>query len=60
VYFTFQSSSGQNVVMDFNVKDTWQFEDKTGDGYFGGDDLTFDTNPTAWHMNFPNITIRLE
>lgn len=60
VPFNFEGSSGDEVVMMFNVAECWQFEDKTRDGYFGGDDITFDANPTGWHMAFPAITIVLE
>ena len=60
VNFSFTSSSGSDLVVDFNVNGCWQFEDKTDDGYFGGDDLSYDANPTDWAMIFPVITVGLE
>ncbi len=60
VDFTFTGSSGSDLVINFNVLDCWQFEDKTEDGYFGGDDLSFDSEPTDWAMIFPVITVGLE
>ncbi len=59
-YFYYQQNSEKNIIVDFNVIDCWQFEDKTGDGYFGGDDVTYDENPTAWAMLFPKITVNVE
>ena len=58
VPFTFEESDGETVVMDFNVFQCWQFEDFNNDGNWGGQDLT--PQGTAWHMNFPTISIRLE
>lgn len=58
VPFTFEESDGEAVVMDFNVNQCWQFEDINEDGNWGGQDLT--PEGTAWHMNFPSISIHLE
>jgi hypothetical protein len=57
--FTFLTSAGQMLVVDFNVNNCWQFEDKSGDGFWGGDDLD-PINPTSWNMALPQITIKLE
>jgi len=53
------SSSGETVVVEFNVEDCWQFEDKNGDGYFGANDLD-PINPTKWHMELPSISVYKE
>ncbi len=58
--FYFGESNNKDLVVDFNVFECWQFEDKTGDGYFGMDDIVYDDNPTAWAMIFPKITVNVE
>jgi len=50
------SSSGETVVVEFNVENCWQFEDKSGDGYFGAADLD-PANPTKWNMQLPIISV---
>ena len=53
------NSSGETVIVEFNVEDCWQFEDKSGDGYFGATDLD-PANPTKWHMELPKISVYKE
>lgn len=60
INFTFEESDGQNVVINFNVFQCWQFEDKNSDGNFGGQDLMNDPDPTRWNMNYPIITVSLQ
>lgn len=59
VNFSFVDNNGSNLILDFNVTDCWQFEDKSGDGVFGADDLDPD-NPTKWHMALPEMTVTLD
>lgn len=59
VDFNYVDNNGSDLVLDFNVNDCWQFEDKSGDGYFGADDLD-PVNPTRWHMALPEMTTSLE
>ena len=47
---------GTELVLKFNVENTWNFEDKNGDGYFGGEDLD-PVVPTKSHMNLPTILV---
>jgi len=57
--FTFEESDGRVLVIDFDVTECWQFQDVSGDGYWGGDDLGA-PGGTAWHMKLPTITLRIE
>lgn len=57
--FNFTGGNGTTLVVDFNVAECWQFEDKSNDGYFGFSDLDAIT-PTRWHMEMPVINISLE
>ncbi|MBN2892760.1 MAG: hypothetical protein JXL97_12905 [Bacteroidales bacterium] len=57
--FTLVDNDEENIILDFNVNNCWQFEDKSNDGYFGGDDLGF-PEPTAWQMVMPEMTVTLE
>jgi hypothetical protein len=59
VNFNFVDNKGSNLVLDFNVNNCWQFEDKSGDGVFGAEDLD-PVNPTKWHMALPEMTVTLE
>ena len=59
VPFTFVDSEGTILVVDFNVKETWQFEDKSSDGIFGPDDLDA-VNPTRWSLVYPQITVSFD
>jgi len=53
---TFSESSGANLIVEFNVKDCWNFQDKNGDGNFGAADLD-PVDPTHWHMSLPTMKI---
>ena len=53
------SGNGTNLVLNFNVKDCWQFEDKSGDGVFGAADID-PIKPTKWHMELPEMTTLVE
>ncbi|MBN1252638.1 MAG: hypothetical protein JXR51_13640 [Bacteroidales bacterium] len=60
VTFNFdENSSGKTLVVEFDVEDCWQFEDKSLDGYFGSADLDA-LNPTNWSMQLPLISVYLE
>lgn len=59
VNFDFVNNNGSNLILDFNVNHCWQFEDKSGDGIFGTDDLD-PLDPTEWHMEMPEMTVTLE
>ncbi len=59
INFDLVDNGGENIILDFNVNNCWQFEDKDGDGAFGAGDLDPD-NPTRWNMNMPIMTVTLE
>ncbi|MEP0365457.1 MAG: hypothetical protein ABJN36_08250 [Cyclobacteriaceae bacterium] len=59
VGFHFKDKNGSNLILDFNVNDCWQFEDKSGDGVFGPTDLD-PIDPTKWHMALPVMTMTRE
>jgi hypothetical protein len=59
VSFNFENKNGTNLILNFNVQDCWQFEDKDGDGSFGAGDLD-PVDPTEWHMALPEMTVTLE
>ncbi len=59
VNFDLTDNGGQNIILDFNVNNCWQFEDKDGNGAFGAGDLDPD-NPTKWNMALPVMTVTLE
>ncbi len=54
--FNFEDASGEELVVDFNINNVWQFEDKNGDGHFGAEDLD-EEDPTQWHLAMPEITV---
>lgn len=56
VLLNYQEGVGNTVVLTFNVGDTWNFEDKNEDGYFGGQDLD-PVIPTQSHMALPQISV---
>lgn len=56
VLLNYHEGQGNTVVLTFNVADTWNFEDKNGDGYFGGEDLD-PVIPTNSHMALPSILV---
>lgn len=60
INFELIDKNGTEIILDFNVNDCWQFEDKDPDGAFGASDLFSDPNPTAWHMALPIMTVTLE
>ena len=57
--FNFVDNKGTDLILDFNVNNCWQYEDKNGDGAFGPDDLD-PINPTKWHMALPEMTVTLQ
>jgi hypothetical protein len=59
VNFNFVDNNGSNLILDFNVNNCWQFEDKSSDGIFGADDLD-PVDPTEWHMALPEMTVTFE
>jgi len=60
INFELVDKNGTEIILDFNVNECWQFEDKDPDGAFGATDLFSDPNPTAWHMALPIMTVTLE
>jgi hypothetical protein len=59
VGFSFNGGEGSELILDFDVENCWQFEDKSGDGVFGADDLD-PVNPTRWHMELPQMSVSLQ
>lgn len=49
---------GTNAILEFDVYNCWQFDDKNGDGNFGPADLD-PLDPTRWHMAMPVMSISL-
>jgi|GEM_PF-1812737 hypothetical protein len=60
VNFELIDNNGTEIILDFNVNDCWQFEDKDPDGAFGATDLIEDPEPTAWFMALPLMTVTLQ
>ncbi|NOZ34144.1 MAG: hypothetical protein GXO80_02465 [Chlorobi bacterium] len=60
INFDLTDNGGENIIIDFNVNNCWQFEDKDGSGAFGAGDLNFDSEDTKWHMALPIMTVTLE
>jgi len=60
VEFDLIDNDGTEIILDFNVADCWQFEDKDPDGAFGASDLFDDPEPTRWHMALPLMTVTLQ
>jgi hypothetical protein len=54
--FILEEGKGTQLVVDFNVNNCWQFEDKSGDGIFGPQDMD-PVNPTGWAMVLPVISV---
>ena len=54
--FSLLENKGSNLILDLNVYNCWQFEDKNGDGAFGPGDLD-PVIPTAWQMVLPTLTV---
>jgi hypothetical protein len=54
--FNYEEASGEELVIDFNINNAWQFEDKNGDGHFGAEDLD-ENDPSEWHLAMPEITV---
>lgn len=52
----YNEGEGNTVVLNFNVAETWNFEDKNGDGYFGGQDID-PVTPTNVHMSLPEVYV---
>jgi len=59
VNFNYIDKNGSSLVLDFNVKDCWQFEDKDSNGSFGAGDIDPE-DPTLWHMQLPGVTVTQE
>ena len=59
ISFEFIDNNGTDLIIDFNIADCWQYEDKDEDGAFGAGDLDA-VNPTAWHMAMPIMTVTLQ
>lgn len=59
VDFNLVDNGSSKLILDFNVNNCWQFEDKSGDGVFGADDLD-SLNPTKWQMELPEMTVTIE
>jgi hypothetical protein len=59
INFSFESLTGETMIIEFDVEGCWQFEDKDNDGSFGYGDLD-PINPTGWHMALPNALISFE
>ncbi len=55
--FNFVQNSGTTLVVDLNINNCWQFEDRNGDGNFGPQDIGDTVNPTKWHMELPKLTV---
>lgn len=60
INFDIIDNEGTEIILDFNVNECWQFEDKVQDGAFGANDIFDDPNPTAWHMALPAMTVTLQ
>ncbi|MBN1651265.1 MAG: hypothetical protein JW857_08050 [Bacteroidales bacterium] len=59
INFNLNDQGGTNLILNFDVTNCWQFEDKSGDGVFGAADLD-PVNPTNWHMELPATSVTLE
>lgn len=59
INFNLVDQSGTNLILNFDVKNCWQFEDKSNDGVFGAADLD-PIDPTNWHMALPAMHVTLE
>lgn len=59
VSFSFESTLGQTMLIEFDVEDCWQFQDKDEDGSFGYGDID-PIEPTQWHMALPDIYVTFE
>jgi hypothetical protein len=57
--FNFSTTNGGVILVDFNVANCWQFQDKSNDGVFGAADLD-PNDPTKWNMELPDVKISLE
>ena len=60
LFFDLVDKNGTDIIIDFNVNECWQFEDKDKNGAFGYGDLSFDNDNTKWHMALPEMTVTLE
>jgi len=58
--FDLIDNNGTDIIIDFNVNECWQFEDKDASGAFGAGDLTFDNDNTRWSMQLPKMSVTLE
>ena len=59
VNFSFESITGQTMVIEFDVSNCWKFEDKDTDGSFGYGDLD-PIDPTEWQIDLPNVSVSFE
>ncbi len=60
VNFDLTDKGGENIILDFNVNNCWQFEDRDSNGAFGAGDLSEDPYPTKWNMALPIMSVTLE
>lgn len=59
VDFTFESTYGKTMIIEFDVTDCWKFQDKDYDGSFGYGDLDPE-DPTEWQMDLPDVSVKFE
>lgn len=57
--FEFKGGAGDELILDFDVENCWEFEDKNGDGAFGPGDID-PLNPTMWNMQLPKMSVSLK
>jgi hypothetical protein len=58
--FNFTQTGGNTLVVDLNVHNCWQFEDRNNDGNFGPMDISETPYPTKWQMDLPDLTLSQE
>ncbi|MCF6365012.1 MAG: hypothetical protein L3J35_02310 [Bacteroidales bacterium] len=60
INFELIDNNGTEIILDFNVNECWQFEDRDLNGAFGAGDLSDTPYPTKWHMALPVMTVTLQ
>ncbi|RLD52702.1 MAG: hypothetical protein DRI94_02255 [Bacteroidetes bacterium] len=60
INFDLTDNGGENIIIDFNVNNCWQFEDRDFTGAFGAGDLSETPYPTKWNMALPIMSVTLE
>ncbi len=58
--FDFTQGAGNTLLVDLNIHNCWQFEDRNQDGNFGPQDISETPYPTRWQMDLPELTIHQE